>query len=57
MKNKSTFIVTPKGEIVRAYYDFKKRVIESYTLGGVKLLRKWGWDIEKKKSLKWHDKL
>jgi len=48
LKSKSIFIVTPKGEIVRAYYDFKKRVIESYTLGGVKLLRKWGWDIEKR---------
>jgi hypothetical protein len=57
LKNKSTFIVTPKGEIIKAYYNFKKRFIKSYTLGGVKLLRKWGWDIEKKKSLKWHDKL
>ena len=43
-----TFVVTPGGEAIKVYYDFKKNIIASYTKNGIPTLRKWGWDIEKR---------
>lgn len=48
--DKSVWICTPKGGLVRAFYNFNKKFIKSYTRGGVPELRLWGWDIEKKPS-------
>jgi hypothetical protein len=47
-KDKSVWLCTPKGGLVKMYYDFKKCFIKSYTRGGIPELRKWGWDIEKR---------
>tara|TARA_R100001443_G_scaffold35589_8_gene49403 strand:+ start:11623 stop:11778 length:156 start_codon:yes stop_codon:yes gene_type:complete len=49
VKNESIWICTPKGALIKAAYDFQKAYIQSYTKGGVPELRKWGWDIEKRK--------
>ena len=48
MKDKSVWISTPKGSLVKMYYNFKKEFIKSYTRGGIAELRKWGWNIEKR---------
>jgi hypothetical protein len=49
------YIVSTNGQMVMATYDFKKGTIQSHTLGGVKCLRKWGWDIQKiNTKRKWH---
>ena len=45
-RDKSVWLCTPKGCLVKMYYDFKKCFIKSYTRGGIPELRKWGWDIE-----------
>tara|TARA_R100000700_G_scaffold34831_1_gene43099 strand:+ start:70 stop:234 length:165 start_codon:yes stop_codon:yes gene_type:complete len=47
MIDKSVWLCTPKGKLVKMYYDFKKSFIKSYTRGGVAELRKWGWNIKK----------
>lgn len=48
VKDKSVWVCTPKGDLIRVFYNFKKRFIKSYTLGGIPELRVWGWEIEKK---------
>jgi hypothetical protein len=48
VKDKSVWVCTPKGGLIRVFYNFKKRFIKSYTLGGIPELRVWGWEIEKK---------
>lgn len=47
-----TFVVTPSGEVIMVYYNFKKNVITSYAKNGIPTLRKWGWDIEKRTHTK-----
>ena len=55
MKIEKIYITNPDGVIVVAYYDFNRGVIQSHTKGGVKTLREWGWDIQKKEK-RWHPK-
>ena len=43
------YVVTPKGEAVKVYYNLKKNFIKSYTKKGISTLRKWGWNIDKRK--------
>jgi len=45
-EKKAVWICTPNGGLVKMYYNFKTFFIKSFTRGGVKELRKWGWDIE-----------
>ena len=45
---KSVYIVNVDGQMVLASYDIEKGYIKSHTLGGVKHLRLWGWDIAKR---------
>jgi hypothetical protein len=48
MKDKSVWIGTPHGGLIKSFYNFDKSFIKSYTRGGVMELRKWGWDIAKR---------
>ena len=50
MKDKSIWIGTPDGGLIKSFYSFDKLFIKSYTRGGIVELRKWGWDIAKKKT-------
>ena len=49
MKKKYNFIFvcTPNGDLIKAFYDFKNKTIQSFTKGGIAKLREWGWLIEK----------
>ena len=47
-KDKSIWIGTPNGKLIKSFYNFEKSFIKSYTRGGVMELRKWGWDIAKR---------
>ena len=43
--------------MVKATYDLQKGIFQSHTQNGVRYLREWGWDIQKKaKTKKWHPK-
>lgn len=47
-KDKSVWVGTPNGKLIKSFYSFEKSFIRSYTRGGVMELRKWGWDIAKR---------
>ena len=42
------FVSTPDGDLIKAFYNFKNKTIQSFPRGGVAKLREWGWLIEKK---------
>ena len=48
MKDKSVWISTPNGGLIKSSYNFERLFIKSYTKGGVVELRKWGWNIAKR---------
>ena len=45
----TVYIATPKGEIIRANWNRKKNTIWSLTRGGIRKLRKYNWDIGKRR--------
>ena len=52
---RSVYIVNTDGQTVVATYDLQKGIFQSHTINGVKHLRKWGWNIQKKDTKrKWH---
>tara|TARA_R100000664_G_scaffold1672_5_gene4402 strand:- start:10799 stop:11044 length:246 start_codon:yes stop_codon:yes gene_type:complete len=42
------FISTPDGNLIKAFYNFKNKTIQSFTRGGVAKLRLFQWLIEKR---------
>jgi len=54
---KYVYIVNKDGQMVKATYDLQEGIFQSHTQNGVRYLREWGWDIQKKaKTKKWHPK-
>ena len=45
----TVYIATPRGEIIRANWNRKKNTIWSLTRGGIRKLRKYNWDIGKRR--------
>ncbi len=46
----TVYIVTPKGEVIRANFNRKKNVIKSLTRGGIEKLRSYDWNIGKRRK-------
>ena len=54
---KPIYIVNTDGQMVKASYDLQRGIFASHTRNGVRALRKWGWDIQKKTDTRnWHPK-
>ena len=48
MSAKIYFICTPDNDIVKVRINYEKGIIKSFAKGSIEILRKYGWDIEKR---------